>query len=167
MWASLLSGGHATYGGLRTYEPYDGKQQGLQGYQDARRTGLLKGGADDFTHIHRFFDDTGLTLVGMEPNDAKGGNDSHAVKVISGEKAIIVYLPNADSRTPETANVAQTQAACRLSLPPGDWQIRWFDPRTGRWHQHPGTEQIGGGDTRELKSPFVGDAVLLLQLDSK
>ena len=25
---SLLSGGHATYGGLRTFEPYDGKLKG-------------------------------------------------------------------------------------------------------------------------------------------
>ncbi len=164
MWASLLSGGHATYGGLRTYEPYDGKHQGVQGYQDARRAGVLKGGADDFVHVHRFFQDTGLTLVGKEPNDAMGGSDGHAVKVIAGEKAIIAYLQNADSRTPETADVAETQATCRLSLPPGDWRIRWYDPRTGRWHESPGTGQIGGGDARDFKSPFVGDAVLLLQL---
>ncbi len=161
MWASLLSGGHATYGGLRTYEPYDGKQQGVQGYQDARRAGALKGGADDFVHIHRFFADAGLTLVGMNPNDAMGGNDGHAVKVIAGEKAIIAYLQNADSRTPETADVAETQATCRLSLPPGSWRIRWYDPRTGRWHEDPGAEQIGG-DARSFQSPFPGDAVLLL-----
>jgi hypothetical protein len=162
MWASLLSGGHATYGGLRTYEPYDGKQQGVQGYQDARRAGVLKGGADDFVHIHRFFADAGLALVGMEPNDAMGGNDGLAVKVIAGEKAIIAYLQNADSRTPETANVAETQATCRLSLPPDGWRIRWYDPRTGRWHENPGEGQIGGGGARSFQSPFPGDAVLLL-----
>jgi hypothetical protein len=162
MWASLLSGGHATYGGLRTYEPYDGKQQGVQGYQDARRAGALTGGADDFVHIHRFFADAGLTLVGMEPNDAMGGNDGHAVKVIAGEKAIIVYLQNADSRTPETANAAEAQATCRLNVPPGDWQIRWYDPRTGGWHENPGAGHISGGDARSFQSPFPGDAVLLL-----
>jgi len=46
MWASLLSGGSATYGGLRTYEPHDfvpakehhmtnSKGRGVYGYYDA------------------------------------------------------------------------------------------------------------------------------------
>src|SRR5690606_1187510 len=39
MWASLLSGGHATYGGLRTYEPYNGGVSGMRGYFDANRDG--------------------------------------------------------------------------------------------------------------------------------
>jgi prepilin-type processing-associated H-X9-DG protein len=83
MWANLLSGGHATYGGLRTYEPYDGGGGGgVQGYFDANRAGKLAGGADDFVHIHRFFADTGLTLVGMEPADELVGGEPHQVKCI-------------------------------------------------------------------------------------
>jgi hypothetical protein len=31
MWASLLSGGHATYGGLRTYEAFGGHNIGPTG----------------------------------------------------------------------------------------------------------------------------------------
>ncbi|MHC4512054.1 MAG: apiosidase-like domain-containing protein, partial [Planctomycetota bacterium] len=35
MWASLFSGGHATYGGLRTYEPY-----GVGKYQACKATSM-------------------------------------------------------------------------------------------------------------------------------
>ena len=42
MWASLLSGGHATYGGLKTYEAHDGgPTRGVQGYFDANRDGVV------------------------------------------------------------------------------------------------------------------------------
>ena len=71
MWASLLSGGHATYGGLKTYEAHDGgPTRGVQGYFDANRDGVLFQGAHDFRHIHRFFRETGVTLVGLRPDDA-------------------------------------------------------------------------------------------------
>lgn len=166
MWANLLSGGHATYGGLNTYEPFDSPRgiQGMHGYRTAVQDGRLDDGAADFPHIRRFFDEAGLTLVGMEPSDAMAGNDGHAVKVIAGEKTVIGYLQNPDSRTPETANVAETLATCRLHLPPGGWRIRWYDPRTGQWHVNPERPEISGGYTRDFKSPFAGDTVLLLQL---
>jgi hypothetical protein len=164
MWASLLSGGQATYGGLATYEPFAGTNnlKGVQGYLTAVRDGRLDDGAADFRHIRRFFSEAGLTLVGLQPNDPMGGNDGHSVKVITGERTIIVYLQNADSRVPEAANVAETPAACRLHLPAGGWRMRWFDPRTGQWHTNPEHAEVSGGSTRELKSPFPGDAVLLL-----
>ena len=86
MWASLLSGGHATYGGLNTYEPFAGadKVQGVQGYLSAVRDGQRNDGAADFPHIRRFFAEAGLKLVGLRPNDAMGDNDGHGVKVIAG-----------------------------------------------------------------------------------
>ena len=166
MWANLLSGGHATYGGLNTYEPFEGAKgiRGIHGYLTAVRDGRLDDGAADFKHIRRFFEEAKLTLVGLEPNDPMGGNDGHAVKVIAGEKTIIAYLQNPDSRIPETANVSETPATCRLHLPPGEWRIRWYDPRTGQWHTNPSGSQISGGFTRDFKAPFPGDAVLLLRL---
>lgn len=166
MWASLLSGGHATYGGLATYEPYAGadKIKGVQGYLTAVREGRLDDGAADFRYIRSFFADADLTLVGFIPNDAMAGNDGHSVKVIAGDKAIIAYLQNPDSRTAESANVSETPANCRLHLPPGGWRVRWFDPRSGKWHTNPGREAISGGSTQNFKSPFPGDAVLLLTL---
>lgn len=165
MWASLLSGGHATYGGLNTFVPFSGpdRADGIQGYLTAVRRGLLDDGAADFKHIHKFFADTGLTLAGLEPNDAMGGNDGHTVKVLAGAKTIIVYLANPDSRIPEEADVRESKAGCRLHLPVGRWAIRWFHPRTGEWYADPDRKEISGGYTREFRSPFPGDAVLLLQ----
>lgn len=166
MWASLLSGGHATYGGLATYEPFAGadKSKGVQGYRTAVREGRLDDGAADFRHLRSFFAEAGLTLVGLQPNDAMAGNDGHSVKVIAGDKAIIAYLQNPDSRDPESANVSETPATCRLHLPAGSWRIRWFDPRSGQWHANQGREAIGGGSTQNFKATFPGDAVLLLTL---
>jgi hypothetical protein len=150
--------------GLNTFIPYDDPKgtNGLHGYLTAVNDGRIDDGAADFRHIRSFFAGANLTLVGLEPNDALGGNDGHSVKVIAGDRTIIAYLQNPDSRAPETANVADTHAVCRLHLPSGDWRIRWFDPRTGQWHANPERQEISGGDTRDLKSPFPGDAILLL-----
>lgn len=166
IWASLLSSGHATYGGLNTFEPYSAtnRLQGMHGYLTAVRDGRLDDGAADFRHIKTFFAESKLTLVGLEPNDPMAGNDGHTVKVIAGGKIIIAYLQNPDSLAPETANVANTLAACRLHLPPGGWRMRWFDPRSGQWHANPERQEISGGYTRDFKSPFPGDAVLLLTM---
>ena len=51
-----------------------------------------------------------------------------------------------------------------LNLPPGGWRIRWYDPRTGHWHDNLERQEVSGGDAQGFESPFVGDAVLLLQL---
>jgi hypothetical protein len=164
MWASLLSGGHATYGGLNTYEPFSAtnKLQGMHGYLTAVRDGRLDDGATDFRHIRTFFAESKLTLVDLRPNDSMAGNNGHAVKVIAGPKALIAYLQNADADTPETADVRETAAACRLHLPPGAWRIRWYDPRNGAWHENPERREIAGGFTRDFQATFPGDAVLLL-----
>ena len=166
MWASLLSGGQATYGGMNTYEPFAGadKLKGVQGYLTAVREGRLDDGAADFRHIRSFFAVAGLTLVGFNPNDAMAGSDGHSVKVIVGDKAIIAYLQNPDSRVTESANVSETPATCRLHLPAGGWRVRWFDPRSGQWHANQGREAISGESTHDFKSNFPGDAVLLLTL---
>lgn len=164
MWASLLSGGHATYGGLDTYVAFEGpdKPKGVQGYLTAVKSGLLEDGAADFRHIATFFRESNLTLVGIRSADAMAGNNGHAVKVIAGPRTLIAYLHNADGDIPEAANVREAPATCRLHLPPGAWRIRWFDPRNGAWHENPERREISGGHTRDFKAPFPGDAILLL-----
>ena len=166
MWASLLSGGQATYGGLKTYEAFAGTNElkGVQGYLTAVRDGRLHDGAADFRHIQRFFSEAGLTLVGLNPNDAMAGNDGANAKVIAGARTVIAYLQNPDSPTPESANVAETPAGVRLQLPPGGWRLRWFDPRSGEWHSNPNHPAIDGSLPRDFKSSFPGDAVLILTL---
>jgi hypothetical protein len=161
MWASLLSGGQATYGGTRTYEPYDGDQRGVQGYQDARRAGTLAGGADDFVHIHQFFADAGLTLVGLKPDDALVGGDPRRAKCIRDDRTVIVYLANPDGDRAETDNVADTVPAVTLELPTHRFRVKWFQPTSAAWHA---AEPVPGG-RQQLQAPANGDWILLLQAD--
>jgi hypothetical protein len=162
MWASLLSGGQATYGGLKTYEPYDGNIAGVQGYFDAVAAGKLEHGADDFVHIHTFFADSGLTLVNMKPDDEIVGDQPGRFKCIHNDKAYIVYLANPDNDKPGEANAAPTVPSVTIQLPGGTFSARWFDPRTAQWTD-------GGsvrGSKQKLTAPGEGDWILLLQSES-
>lgn len=162
MWSSLLSGGAATYGGLKTYEPYDGEQRGVQGYEDAVRAGKLVGGAQDFRYIHQFFQDTGVTLVGMEPADAMVGYQPYRFKCICSDDHIIVYLQNPDLADPQKAGVSSKVAAVKIYLPLSVYGVRWYEPTTGQWVEDAKLKEISGGIQRELKAPFAGDAILYL-----
>jgi hypothetical protein len=177
MWASLLSGGHATYGGLRTYEafgghnigpfgqmsneyiPYEGLEKGVSGYFDANRKGILFQGAHDFRHIHQFFATAGITLVGMKPSDALVGNDPFRYKCIQDERNIIVYLANPSGDKPETDSPNGAVPEVSLPLKNGNYQILWFDPDTGNWVR--GGRATGG--TQNFKAPSGEDWVLLIK----
>jgi len=159
MWGSLFSGGHATYGGLRTYEPYDGKQQGVQGYYDAVAAGTLQGGAHDFCHIHRFFVDSGLALVGMTPDDALVGSEPRRWKCIRDRHSCLVYLANPTGDDPGTDDAAASAPSVSVPLPEGACAARWFGPSTGRWYE---AEALVGG-MQTLTAPGAGDWVLWLQ----
>jgi hypothetical protein len=149
MWGSLLSGGHATYGGLRTYEPYDGAVSGIGGYFDANKEGKLYQGGHDFKFIHQFFNDTKLTLTGMNPNDAIVGTDPTRWKCISDERIYIVYLANPDGNEVSTDNPAKGVPAVTINLPTGNYSTKWFNPQTGVWTDD---QDIQGGE-HILKSP--------------
>lgn len=159
MWASLFSGGHATYGGLRTYEPYDGKLQGIQGYLDAVRDGRLTGGAADFRQIHRFFDESGLTLVDMTPDDGLAGNRPLRFKCICNEETFLVYLANPDGEKPETDRPSDSTPTLSLQLPSGNYRGRWFSPVTGTWRD---AGNAKGPATRWTASG-AGDWVLVVR----
>jgi hypothetical protein len=163
MWASLFSGGAATYGGLKTYEPYDGELRGVQGYADAVKAGKLIGGARDFGHIHKFFADTGLTLVGMEPADAMVGYQPHRFKCIRDENHVLVYLQNPDTSDSEKADMAATQPVVKILLPQARYSLRWYQPASGQWIGDAKLEEIEGGREHRLKAPFAGDAVAVLE----
>ncbi|MHC4518725.1 MAG: apiosidase-like domain-containing protein [Planctomycetota bacterium] len=163
MWASLFSGGAATYGGLKTYEVYDGDLRGVQGYADAVKAGKLVGGARDFRHIHKFFEDTDLTLVGMEPADEMVGYQPHRFKCIRDEDHILVYLQNPDGLDPDKADVAATHAAVKVHLPQASYGVRWYQPTSGQWMQDAEFEEVAGQGEHRLKAPFAGDAILYLK----
>lgn len=158
MWGCLLSGGHTTYGGLDTYEPYDGDLKGVQGYYDAVKAGKLKGG-HDFVHIHKFFADSDLTLVNMIPDDSLVGGDPLKWKCIHDSDTFIVYLANPTGSEPESDDVADAVPSVTVQLPAGVFTAKWFDPSSGVWHE---TGKIKGG-AQDLTAPRKGDWLLLLR----
>lgn len=166
MWGSLLSGGHASYGGLRTYEVYDGgPTRGVQGYYDANRRGVLSQGAHDFNHIHSFFREAGLTLVGLRPDDALVGGDPLRAKCARNEETAIVYLANPTGDTPEIDNPGTQIPSVTMTLPEGNFAVDWFNPRTGAWTQG---KPVQGGQAQKLTAPDpqrarAGDWVLLMR----
>lgn len=160
MWSSLLSGGHATYGGLATYEPYDGNERGVQGYYDNARAGKLEGG-DDFVHIHKFFNDSGPTLVAMQPDDAAVGNDAQKYKCIHNDVVYIVYLANPNNSTPQKADVSSKVPSVNVRLKSMAYSVRWFNPRSGKWTKADAVN-VKGENVR-LRAPSGGDWILLLQ----
>jgi len=162
MWASLLSGGHATYGGLKTYESYDGELTGVQGYFDAVAAGKLEHGADDFVHIHTFFADSGLTLVNMKPEDTLVGDQPGRFKCIHNDTTYIIYLANPDNDKPGEANVRQSIPEITVQLPQKTFSTKWFNPRTGKWTDGsdvPGSKQ-------KLTAPGEEDWILLLESEN-
>jgi hypothetical protein len=158
MWSSLLAGGHATYGGLKTYEPYDGDLRGVQGYADAKAAGKLVGGADDFVYIHEFFDDSGIALVGMRPDPALVGGAPLRAQCMHDETHVIVYLANPTGNKPETDDASPVATEVTIALPPREHQVAWFQPSSGKWtHAH----AVAGGQ-QTLQTPGPGDWILLL-----
>ncbi len=176
MWASLLSGGHATYGGIHTFISHDEKNLpsvpveeqhllGVQGYFDV---GLE--GADDFLNINRFFSESGLTLVKMQPDDSLVGNIPQQLKCIRNDSTYIIYLANPDQigrpttqkekfDDIRTANVSTDIPGVSIALPELQFTIKWFNPSTGEWSE-PGT--VNGGVSK-INAPGPGDWVLLIQ----
>jgi hypothetical protein len=156
MWASLLSGGHATYGGLRTFEPYDGELKGMQGYYHACRDGKLKEGAHDFNFIHQFFKDRNISLVGMTPDDACVGNNPLKWKCARKEDTWIVYLANPTGTDPETDNASESTPDVDLDLPEGTYVASWFNPSKGDWIDFPDTIA-----PNRVTAPGPGDWILV------
>ncbi len=168
MWASLLSGGHATYCGLQTYLPFESTEAptGVQGYQTAVADGRLQGGARDFPRIAEFFLDADLTLVGFEPDDDIVGTAPNRFKACRDKRTILIYAANPTHDDPSKADASEGKAVVSIELPTGWWTVKWFDPRTGRWQTAPVIQaQVGGGNPAplSLESPWAGDVVLLLR----
>lgn len=176
MWASLLSGGHATYGGLRTYEPYNGQaytaygmkmeyqpnqglESGVSGYFDANRAGILRQGGHDFRFIHQFFQDAGITLENMESNDEMAGNQPLQYKCMQGKGYVIAYLANPSGTEPGTDFPSLTIPKIDLSLTNSQYLVKWFDPDSGNWTTGSRIE----GPSVSLQAPGSEDWILLLE----
>ena len=182
MWASSFSGGHATYGGLKTYDPYlgsefqgpeknvllryqphAGRDKGVTGYFDANRAGILFQGGHDFRHIHQFFEESGLTLVGMQPDDALVSGDSLQYKCIRDTTNYLVYLANPSGDTPQSDYPKNEIPTVMIDLPKGKFAVRWFDPDTGTWVY---ASDVNGSNELSLTAPTEGDWVLWLKAEN-
>ncbi len=182
MWASLFSGGHATYGGLKTYDPYlgaefqgpeknvllryqphQGRDKGVTGYFDANRAGILFQGGHDFRHIHQFFQESGLTLVGMQPDDALVNGDSLRYKCIRDDANYLVYLANPSGNTPQNDYPKNEAPTVAMKLPSGRLSVQWFDPDTGTWVY---ASDVNGNDELSLTAPAEGDWILWLKAEN-
>lgn len=156
MWASLLSGGHATYGGINTFNPFEeGPLNGVQGYQDLAAKQQLEG-ADDFPHIQQFFTTTKLSLVGMEPNDALAGDSPINFKCCHNSQDYLTYCANPTSTNAQSSQTKTTPAVLNMTLPEGSYEYTWFNPRNG---QFTSKETMAGGSI-QLTTPAGGDWLL-------
>ncbi len=166
MWSSLLSGGHASYGGLDTFEPFEGadKTKGVQGYQTAVDTGLLDDGAQDFRWIVKFFREAEVELTGMQPAPELAGKQTARFNAMHDSTTLIVYAQQPSQDEPELADVSETAAHIELQLPVGMWQPSWFNPREGEWAEPTEKTNAMGGAQQTFTAPFDGDAILLLRV---
>ncbi len=161
MWASLFSGGHATYGGYRTYEAHRSGDipedtvdvRGIQGYYDG--SGKLTG-ADDFVHIHRFFKDAQLDLVGLRPDDGFAGDDPSRFKCLRDDQVCLIYLANPDQADPQKACASGKTPELEVSIPVS--RAKWFCPSSGEWT----VEFSLNAGKQKLTAPSGGDWILLL-----
>jgi len=166
MWASLLSGGHASYGGYRTFEAHapnklgkSGKDsadlKGIQGYYSGNAKLV---GANDFVYIHQFFKDSQLTLAGLTPDDAFAGGKPTHFKCMRSKNICVIYLANPDHPSPERARSAHAIANLEVALRAAA-VARWFSPSSGKW-----TEELHlPKGMQNLKAPSGGDWVVLLR----
>ncbi|QNK57020.1 DUF4038 domain-containing protein [Paenibacillus sp. PAMC21692] len=174
MWSSLLSGGHATYGGLHAFRPFDGELAGMYGYYDACRDGKLKQGAHDFIHIHRFFRESGFDLAGAVPDDGMAGSMPLLYKAmrIADGRSLLVYLANptvyeghsphgfGGVYTDEQADAATVIPEVSLLLEAGRYEAVWFHPSKGEWTREGICDSAA--EVR-LQAPGSGDWILLLR----
>lgn len=153
-WATLLSGGHPTYGGNRTFEPYDGDEQGVRSYDDS---GLV--GMDDFGRIHSFFEETELSLAGLDPDTGIVADEPDRVVCCRDDRVYLAYFANPTGDDPETDAVRTEPQSATLDLPAGEFAVQWHDPATGEWIHR---ERIVGG-RHEFTTPTGGDWILVLE----
>lgn len=153
-WTTLLSGGHPTYGGNRTFEPHDGDEQGVRGYDESDLVGM-----DDFVRIHSLFEETDLSLVGLSPDVGIVAADPIRAVCCHNDRVYVAYFANPAGDDPKTAAVRNKPQSTALNLPGAEFVVRWYDPSTGEWLNRGRVE----GDRCEFTTPTGGDWVLLLE----
>ena len=97
-------------------------------------------------HCARFFNDSGIDLVGMVPD---GRWASSGICMVAKGRRYIVYSQSGSSVT------------VNLSTETGEFVGRWYDPRTGQFSTSFTVQ--GGNAAVSINKPGGGDAVLHLE----
>lgn len=165
MWASLFSGGSATYGGLKSWEAYDGDMiKGINAYFDACKDGRLEKGAHDFRRIHEFFEYFDIELIGMKTaykDDTIFINGKKDVIIIKNEEIILAYFSNPNTEKVRIAKESTSSTKVLLNLPKKDWTVQWFNPKEGGENSILKENTLGG--VEEFETPKGGDWILVLK----
>ena len=117
-WATLVSGGHPTYGHVKTWEAYGGCCSGVRGYVDSVNRGIIDDGGRDLKHIPKFFEDVGVSMVGLEPDLSRCGNNG-------GER---VCSHDADTMVVYVSKAASAPSAVLHMPSSGPWAVTCWDP---------------------------------------
>ena len=111
-------------------------------------------------------EETGMTLVGMRPDDALVGDNPLRFKCLRDDETILVYLANPSGKDPETDNPGVKKPTVAIDLPKGKWTVQWFNPRSGELFDKPA---LAGNARHRLTPPHddrssAADWVLLLRI---
>lgn len=147
MWAWILSGGSACYGG------------------DWDNAGTLHfTGTDHIKYINPFFNSRGIDMGLFKEDDAAVSNPAdskaeHRVQLARrGNAEFIMYHPN-NVGSGGDVNAGSSKPKMVVNLPAGNFSVEWYNPRSGG-KSTAGT--VAGGSKVTFTAPFTGDAVLRL-----
>jgi hypothetical protein len=165
-WSALVSGGHATYGGIQTWLPFStgSATTGVRGYKALVSSKVLKGGARDLRHMHSFFEIGPVkSMVGFVPGTPSvcGGVPAAVLCAFRSPWALF-YLKQRRTGLP-IVNVTLGQRGGRR------FQLHVFDPVQVKFQA---SRQVGlapGANHVSLhcQAPIVTDCVIVVHaLDS-
>ncbi len=136
LWGNLMAGG----AGVEWYFGAHNAHNDL-GMEDWRSRDRAWGWT---SHALKFFQEN-VPFANMETHDELVGDDAYCLALLG--EVYLAYLPFGE------------RSEIDLSDAPGEWNIRWFNPRTGVLSE---AEKITGGKKMELISPGEGDFAALI-----
>ncbi|MFQ6096851.1 MAG: hypothetical protein ACE5O2_03930 [Armatimonadota bacterium] len=142
MWGDFTAGGHANF---YDFSFWRGTGRTLDEGEPSRPwpTAITNGVA----YLKKFLEDTGLPFWEMQPRPGITQSNGSIVLPLVAETSHFLYyvLGSAPTRV-------------RVSLPPGRFRARWYDPKVGEWIAE---QAIEGSQAVSLQAPeFRDDAVL-------
>lgn len=148
MWAWIISGGSACYGG-------DWDNSGSFHFT----------GTESFKHINNYFNSRNIDMGKFTDADAIGINvndnkiPANRLQVARrGNAEFLIYHPNNEGGG-QGVNAKNAKARMKINLPGGNYTTEWFNPASGSKSKG---ANVSGGRTVDLTSPFNGDVILRL-----